>query len=166
MNDKIKSFEEVCELCHKMQRQGKKIVFVHGFFDILHAGHINFLSEAKRNGDCLVVGVDSDTNAELLKGKNRPINSQDLRAYVLNAIKYVDYTFHFESIVNKSDINCFYELYYTKLSPNIIVVRSSVDRHVAIKRRRAAKIGIQLVNLPPYNTHLSTTRTVKLLGFD
>lgn len=81
------------EIAH---RQGKKIVFTNGCFDILHVGHTSYLTEAKKYGDILIVGVNSDESVKKLKGKDRPINSQEDRCYVLNSLKSVDYTVIFE----------------------------------------------------------------------
>jgi rfaE bifunctional protein nucleotidyltransferase chain/domain len=70
--------------------QGKKIVFTNGCFDILHRGHVTYLSEARRLGDLLVVGVNSDASVKRLKGPSRPINSEADRAFVLLGLKSVD----------------------------------------------------------------------------
>lgn len=72
--------------------QGKKVVFTNGCFDILHIGHITYLTEAKRYGDILLVGVNSDNSVKKLKGPTRPINSENDRANLLCALKAVDYT--------------------------------------------------------------------------
>ena len=70
---------------------GKKIVFTNGCFDILHAGHISYLNEAKSLGDCLIVGLNSDNSVRSLnKGPERPINNQIDRKFVLENLKAVD----------------------------------------------------------------------------
>ena len=76
--------------------QGKKIVFANGCFDIIHAGHIKLLREAKSLGDFLVVGINSDESVERIKGRNRPINNLRDRILVLESIKYVDTVYPFE----------------------------------------------------------------------
>ncbi|MCA1933267.1 MAG: D-glycero-beta-D-manno-heptose 1-phosphate adenylyltransferase [Calditerrivibrio sp.] len=77
-------------------RYGKKIVFTNGCFDILHIGHLKYLEEAKKLGDILVVGVNSDESVRRLKGDKRPINSLKERLIMLDALKYVDYVTFFE----------------------------------------------------------------------
>jgi glycerol-3-phosphate cytidylyltransferase len=72
--------------------QGKKVVFTNGCFDILHVGHLKYLEEAKKQGDILVVGVNSDSSVKRLKGETRPINSEIDRAEMLGGLKAVDYT--------------------------------------------------------------------------
>ena len=74
-----------------------KTVFVNGTFDILHVGHIALLDYAKSLGDQLVVGIDSDDRVRLLKGSNRPINSQLERGTILSALKSVDEVFVFDT---------------------------------------------------------------------
>jgi rfaE bifunctional protein nucleotidyltransferase chain/domain len=68
----------------------KKIVFTNGCFDILHAGHVTYLKEARALGDVLVVGLNSDSSVKKLKGDKRPIISQQERKYLLENLKWVD----------------------------------------------------------------------------
>ncbi len=75
---------------------GERIVFTNGVFDILHAGHVEFLRQAKAQGDLLVVGVNSDRSARQLKGRNRPINSERDRLALIGALDAVDYCLHFD----------------------------------------------------------------------
>ncbi len=70
--------------------KGKKIVFTNGCFDILHAGHIAYLSKAKDLGSILILGLNTDASVKRLKGENRPVNDQDSRAIVLAALRFID----------------------------------------------------------------------------
>jgi len=88
----IKTIEEL----KKLDRKNKTLVFCNGCFDIIHAGHIAFLTEAKRQGDILIVGINSDQSVRASKGQNRPINSQQDRAKVLSALEVVDYVMVFD----------------------------------------------------------------------
>ena len=72
------------------KKEGKKIVFTNGCFDIIHAGHVDYLEKAKSLGDILVVGLNSDESVKRLKGENRPVNPQEYRKKVLQALKPVD----------------------------------------------------------------------------
>lgn len=74
-----------------LQKQGKKIVFTNGCFDLLHIGHIRLLKEAKKSGDILVVAVNTDASVKKLKGLGRPIIPLKERAEVLCALESVDY---------------------------------------------------------------------------
>ena len=73
------------------EQKNKKIVFTNGCFDILHRGHVTYLSEARKLGDLLVVGLNSDESVKRLKGPERPINRESDRQYVLSQLKAVDF---------------------------------------------------------------------------
>jgi len=75
---------------------GKTIAFTNGCFDILHQGHIASLSDAAREADILIAGVNSDASARRLKGEHRPVNSQDARAILLASLLMVDAVILFE----------------------------------------------------------------------
>ena len=87
----IKSFDEINTIVKRAQRNGKKIVFTNGCFDILHVGHVKYLQIAKSFGDILIVGLNSDASVSRLKGKDRPINIAEDRAYLLAALEAVDF---------------------------------------------------------------------------
>jgi len=91
----IVELEELLGLLEKV-RGKKKIVFTNGCFDILHAGHADYLNRAKSLGDILVVGINSDASVRRIKGENRPILPQQMRAYLLDNLKPVDYVVIFE----------------------------------------------------------------------
>ena len=92
----IKNRVEIANLSQKLKLKGKKIVFTNGCFDLLHAGHISFLETAKSFGDVLILGLNSDRSVTALKGKERPINIQADRAYILAALEVVDYVVIFD----------------------------------------------------------------------
>ena len=71
--------------------QGEKVVFTNGCFDIIHAGHVSYLEEARKQGDRLIVGVNSDASVRRLKGKGRPINPEERRMAVLAGLEAVDW---------------------------------------------------------------------------
>jgi len=73
-----------------LKRQGKTTVFTNGCFDILHRGHIEYLTAARKLGDALIIGLNSDSSVKKLKGESRPVNNENDRAYVLDALKAVD----------------------------------------------------------------------------
>jgi D-glycero-beta-D-manno-heptose 1-phosphate adenylyltransferase len=106
--NKLKNIEELKEII-----KGKNTVFCNGCFDLLHAGHIAFLTEAKKQGDILIVGLNSDKNVKSSKGQNRPINNEQDRATVLSALEVVDYVIIFDE---DTPINLIKEL-----KPNVFV---------------------------------------------
>ena len=92
----IKSFEEIEKIVSRCKLDGKKIVFTNGCFDILHVGHVKYLQIAKSFGDILIVGLNSDQSVRRLKGSDRPVNTQEDRAYILAALESVDYVVIFD----------------------------------------------------------------------
>ena len=76
----------------------KKLVVTNGCFDIIHAGHIHYLNEAKSFGDYLMVGINSDSGVRALKGNGRPVNCQDYRKYVLDNVRCVDFVYMFDEV--------------------------------------------------------------------
>jgi len=94
--DHIKTWSEISQIINELKSKDQKIVFTNGCFDILHIGHIKYLEKAKSFGDVLIVGLNSDDSVKKLKGKNRPINPQDDRAYLLASLEVVDYLIIFD----------------------------------------------------------------------
>ena len=92
----IKTFSEIERLVKRYKKEGKKIVFTNGCFDILHVGHVKYLQEAKSFGDVLIVGLNSDASVRRLKGPTRPVNPVEDRAYLLAALEAVDFVVPFE----------------------------------------------------------------------
>lgn len=89
IRQKIVSRDFFRENALKLHRQ--KIVFTNGCFDVLHYGHVRYLLEAKKLGDILVVGLNSDESVRRLKGPTRPVNGEKERAFVLAALACIDY---------------------------------------------------------------------------
>ncbi len=90
------TLEEAKAFVRFHQQQGRTVVFTNGCFDILHAGHVQYLNKAKALGDVLVVAINSDASVKRLKGEKRPINTQEDRAYLLKNLKAVDAVLLFE----------------------------------------------------------------------
>ncbi len=94
--NKVKTLISLKKIVRKFKKQGKEIVFTNGCFDILHPGHIKIFKEAKRKGDVLIVGLNSDLSIKKIKGEKRPILDEKSRMLVLEAIEYIDYIVLFE----------------------------------------------------------------------
>lgn len=97
---KLKSLEDLEELVLHLQRQGKNIVWTNGFFEILHAGHIEFLLKAARLGDIFIVGVNSDASVHAQKGPGHPLVPEQDRVLVLSAVQCVDYITVFDDLTS------------------------------------------------------------------
>ncbi len=93
---KIKEQRELQQIVEGLKKQGKRIVFTNGCFDILHQGHVLYLEEARRKGDCLIVGVNTDASVREIKGEKRPLVPQEGRMTVLAALEAVDYVVPFD----------------------------------------------------------------------
>ena len=87
---------EMSALRDRMDSAGRKLVFTNGCFDLLHAGHVRYLQQARALGDALVVGLNSDRSVRELKGEGRPLNTQEDRAEVLAALACVDFVVIFD----------------------------------------------------------------------
>ena len=94
---KILTPEQMRAVRDRMVSEGKKLVFTNGCFDILHRGHVTYLTFARNQGDALVVGVNTDASVKTNKGDQRPINPQDDRAYVLASLRAVDFVVLFDA---------------------------------------------------------------------
>lgn len=111
MATKVKSQKEIINIAGRIKRDGEKIVTYNGSFDILHLGHIRSLEEAKKQGDILIVPLNSDRSVRAYKGPNHPIVSQKERAETIAALSCVDYVVIFDEINPKAILD--------KIKPNI-----------------------------------------------
>jgi D-beta-D-heptose 7-phosphate kinase/D-beta-D-heptose 1-phosphate adenosyltransferase len=93
---KLRTLQRLLPDLDARRRIGQRIAFTNGCFDILHAGHVQYLNEARSQADCLVVGLNTDAGVRALKGPGRPVNSQDARAAVLAGLEAVDYLVLFD----------------------------------------------------------------------
>lgn len=92
----VKTLTEIVEIRNYLKNQNKKVVFTNGVFDILHAGHVDYLIKSKLLGDILIVGVNSDSSVKRIKGDLRPVVPQNERAFIVSSLKAVDYVVIFE----------------------------------------------------------------------
>jgi len=92
----IRDREELIALRKKWKSEGKKVVFTNGCFDILHAGHVDYLNKAKAFGDILLVALNSDKSTRSIKGEKRPIVKEDERAFIIANLKAVDFVTLFD----------------------------------------------------------------------
>jgi len=104
-NRKIVSLEELKEIVKDLKSKGKKIIFTNGCFDLLHLGHVMYLQEAKKLGDILIVGVNSDDSVKQIKGDNRPILPEEDRLQIIAALECVDYVTSFSELTPEKVIS-------------------------------------------------------------
>jgi len=90
------TLEEMKDIRHQLKNQNKKVVFTNGCFDLIHAGHIDYLSKAKALGDVMIVGLNSDSSVIRIKGSKRPILNESERSFIISNLKPVDYVVLFD----------------------------------------------------------------------
>jgi rfaE bifunctional protein nucleotidyltransferase chain/domain len=157
--NKILTLNESIEIAKKLKKQGKTIVVVGGFFDILHLGHIKFLEASKKLGDTLFVLLEEDSKAKKEKGAGRPINPQDDRAKVLSAIQNVDFVVTLKNMTN----NYLYDKLMVEMRPNVIAVTSG-DLNIIHKKRQAKLVKAKVVCAIKRISDHSTTKYTKLMS--
>ena len=137
-----------------------RVVLTGGCFDMLHIGHVRFLSEARRTGDYLVVLLESDKKVKKLKGEKRPLFVQKERAEMLSALRSIDLVVLLPAIENDSD----YLDLVMEIKPNIIAV-TETDPHMEKKKAQAKKIGGEL-RIIPFIRRYSTSKLARILGVE
>lgn len=111
--NKVIPIEDCNHFFKKLKSENKKIVFTNGCFDLLHPGHVDYLRKARKLGDTLVIGLNSDESIKNIKGSNRPINDVKFRTTMLSAFSFVDYIVVFTDDTPKKLIQ--------EVIPNILV---------------------------------------------
>lgn len=101
----LTNLETAIKIVDNYKRNSRKVVFTNGCFDIIHAGHVRYLTEAKKLGDILLIGLNSDESVRKLKGETRPVNTITDRAEVLFGLKPVDYIIEFKEETPKNLID-------------------------------------------------------------
>jgi D-beta-D-heptose 7-phosphate kinase/D-beta-D-heptose 1-phosphate adenosyltransferase len=102
MSGKILTEVEMLEERERIRSLGKHLVFTNGVFDLLHLGHVRYLTAARALGDCLLVAINSDRSVATLKGPDRPVVNENERAEILAALRVVDYVTIFDDISPRS----------------------------------------------------------------
>lgn len=95
IKNKIYNLDKLVLQLKVWEKEGKKIVFTNGCFDIIHQGHIDYLAKAKDLGDKLIIGLNTDQSVSTIKGKNRPIQDEKSRAIILASMQFVDAIIYF-----------------------------------------------------------------------
>ena len=153
--NKVLTVEQLTNVVKQLKQQGRKIVLVGGCFDILHAGHIEFLESAKELGNILVILLENDEKIRLLKGEGRPVNSEDSRSMILAKLSMVDYVILLPYLKNDAD----YEKIVKKIEPDIIAKTGGnrvFDWEINYVKKTGAKIKIL-----KKNEKYSTTKLIK-----
>ena len=148
---KIRERGALAQECARLRAAGKKIVFTNGAFDLLHAGHATYLEQARRLGDVLVVGLNTDASVRRYKGAKRPVVDEQNRARLLAALECVDYVTWFDEDEPKALI--------AELQPDVLVKAEDWAHYVSGRDIVEARGG--KVVLAPMVQGLSTTALIE-----
>src|SRR5262245_29421685 len=149
---KLSPVTVIAEHLSSLQREGKRVVFTNGCFDLLHPGHIYTLTQAKTLGDVLVVAINSDASVKRLKGERRPILNQDERAVMLSALSVVDYVTIFAEDTPLEVIRL--------LLPDVLVKGGDWGADAIVGKDVVEASGGKVVPIP-YQTGFSTTDIIE-----
>ena len=150
----IKTVEEMKEIRQQLKDHNKKVVFTNGCFDLIHAGHVDYLSKAKAFGDVMVVGLNSDSSVMRIKGSKRPILDETERSFIISNLKPVDYVVMFDEDTPK--------LLIEELLPDVLVkgadweIENIVGKDVVLANGGEVKT-IEFVN------DQSTSKIIKII---
>lgn len=137
---KILPLEAALERVNELKRQGKRVVFTNGCFDLLHPGHTRYLQEARKLGDALVVGINSDRSVRALKGEGRPVLPEAERAETLAALRAVDYVTVFDDLTPRDVI--------ARMLPQVLVKGGDWGPTEIVGRAEVESAGGRVVSIP------------------
>ena len=142
------------KIIKNIKHKRKKIVFTNGCFDLLHVGHIRYLNQAKKLGDFLIIGLNSDKSVKEIKGANRPINSFKDRAILLTALNSVDLVIMFEEQTPENLIK--------DIMPDVLVKGGDYDIKNIVGYQTVIENGGQVKTLSFYDGYSSTNYINKI----
>ncbi len=145
-------YKDLEAILEKFRKKNYRIVFTNGCFDILHSGHIDYLYESSRNGDILIVGLNSDNSVRQLKGKSRPINTFAKRAEILSQLKFVNFVVKFDQSTPLNIIK--------KIKPDIITKGSDYNIEEVVGAKEVIENGGK-VKLIKFKFNISSSSLLK-----
>jgi rfaE bifunctional protein nucleotidyltransferase chain/domain len=153
---KVLSQSGAVALVEHLRHDGKSVVFTNGVFDLLHPGHVRYLQDARREGDALVVGVNSDRSVRGIKGPARPINAEGERAEVVAALSCVDAVVIFDEDDPGQIIQ--------RLQPDVLVKGADWAEDRIIGRETVEARGGRVVRIPLAEGYSSSAIIKKIQG--
>jgi rfaE bifunctional protein nucleotidyltransferase chain/domain len=153
---KIMSLDEMLVERDRLRHSGKKLVFTNGCFDLLHAGHVRYLNQARAMGDVLAVGLNSDRSVRALKGEGRPIVPEEERAEVLAALECIDYVFIFDDLTPQRVIDA--------VIPDVLVKGADWGLDEIVGRQTVENAGGIVRNIPLVEGTSTTSLINKILS--
>ncbi len=153
---KVLSIAEAVALVEHLRHAGKEVVLTNGVFDLLHPGHVRYLQEARREGDALIVAVNSDRSVRAIKGPSRPVNSEAERAEVLAALACVDAVVVFDEDDPQRVVS--------RLQPDVLVKGADWAKEAIIGRETVEARGGRVVRIPLADGHSTSAIIEKIKG--
>ena len=150
----IKSQAEIIALRESFRKERKKVVFTNGVFDIIHAGHVDYLIKSKAMGDILIVGLNSDASVRNIKGEERPLVPESQRAFVLSNLKPVDYVVIFAEDTPAKLIE--------KIIPDVLIKGADWEMNNIVGRDVVIKNGGEVKTIGFVNNQ-STSNIIKII---
>lgn len=150
--DKILNRQILKEKLDALRKEGKKIAFTNGCFDILHVGHVRYLREAKKTADVLVLALNSDSSVRSIKGEKRPLVGEEERAEILAALEFIDFVTIFEELTPQELI--------VYLKPDVLIKGGDWPEDKVVGRDDVKKWGGRVVLIPEVKGK-STTNIVE-----
>jgi D-beta-D-heptose 7-phosphate kinase/D-beta-D-heptose 1-phosphate adenosyltransferase len=158
MNDNrpenIYNLEDLVKIRNELRLKNKKVVFTNGCFDFIHRGHIEYLKTARELGDFLVVAVNTDDSVRRLKGKGRPVNSEEDRALILAALRFVDAVCLFDEDTPAETISA--------LHPDILVKGADYRIEEIVGHEQVLAEGGKVVPIPLVSGRSTTSIIEKI----
>ena len=145
---KLVELSQAKQLVSRARSQGQKVVFTNGCFDLLHAGHVQLLQQAKSLGNLLIVAINDDASVRQLKGDGRPLISAFDRASIIAALESVDYVMLFSDLTPLRLIE--------ELMPDVLVKGGNYSLEEVVGRKDVEKYGGRVVLIPTIDTHSSS----------
>jgi len=156
MSSKIQKLEKLVKIRAQLKRQGRKVVFTNGCFDLLHGGHIHLFKEAKKLGDIFIVAVNDDASVRKIKDSSRPIFSLEERLEILAAVEDIDYLFSFSEETPQKII--------ASLLPDVLVKGGDWKPDEVIGKCEVEEGGGKVVIIPYRKGHSSSGIIKKILN--
>jgi len=152
--EKILSRTEAAAFARKLREAGKTLVFTNGCFDVLHAGHAYLLNEARKQGDALMLALNSDQSVRRLKGESRPVNKEEDRALLLASLQAVDAVVIFEEDTPEELISV--------IRPDVLVKGGDYNKEEVVGARLLESYGGKVM-IVPLKPGYSSSKTIENL---
>lgn len=155
MKSKIQSLDDLIEIRSQIKKQGKKVVFTNGCFDLLHRGHIHLFTEAKKQGDVFAVAVNDDSSVRRLKGLSRPIFPLEERLEILEAVQDIDYLVPFSEDTPQKII--------ATLLPDILIKGGDWKPEEVVGKSEVEDSGGKVIIVPFLSSYSSSSLIDKII---